>query len=53
MFVSHPFTENLRMSVHYGRIKKDIKINSIWNGNAESVRMNNEYWMKKELLIKQ
>ena len=35
------------------RIKKDIKINPIWNGNAESVRLNNEYWMKKELLIKQ
>ena len=22
------------------------------DGNAESVRLNNEYWMKKELLIK-
>lgn len=52
MSVLHPFTENLRMSVHLWTIKKDIKINPIWNGNVESAKLNIEYWNKKELLIK-
>ena len=41
------------VSTFMDELKKILKINSIWNGNAESVRLNNEYWMKKELLIKQ
>ena len=44
---------NLSQNLFYKTLrKKDIKINPIWNGNAESAKLNNEYWIKKELLIK-